>query len=87
MHENEGMAVFEEYATYIPCRDCVILEMSSNIEYEDGTQADPDTGMWLHHAVFANRGRKDTFCGKESWGQRFYATGNEKTVVDMSSHQ
>lgn len=86
MTENDGMADFGDLATFLPCNECLILEMSSDIEYEDHSQADPNTGMWLHHTVFVNRGRKDTFCGEQSWGQRFYASGNEKTTVDMSAH-
>lgn len=86
MMENDGMAVFDDLSTFLPCKDCLILEMSSDIEYEDHSPADADTGMWLHHTVFVNRGRKDTFCGQRSWGQRFYASGNEKTIIDMSAH-
>lgn len=32
-----------------PCEECVIVGMNAGLEYTDGTNANIDTGMWLHH--------------------------------------
>jgi hypothetical protein len=68
-----------------PCEDCIITYMQANLVYADGKVANTDTGMWLHHAVALNRGRKDTVCGRSAvTPQRFFATGNERTEVNLS---
>lgn len=84
MTENDGMGGFLDESAYLPCTDCLITYMSSSLEFPDGTIADANAGMWLHHAVFVNQGRADTVCPVGSYGQRFYATGNERTPIDIS---
>jgi hypothetical protein len=32
-----------------PCDDCMIIGINAGLEYPDGTNANVDTGMWLHH--------------------------------------
>lgn len=62
----------------------MITWMRASLVYPDGKEANADTGMLLHHAVALNRGRKDTVCGKSPVPpQRFFASGNERTVVDL----
>lgn len=34
-----------------PCSDCNILRQEGGLEYEDGSNANINTGMWLHHMV------------------------------------
>jgi hypothetical protein len=65
------------------------------LEYLDGTNANTDTGMWLHHMVMMNigPGRMDPTCvGKVSLphrvlntdpskGERVFSSGNERTRV------
>jgi len=67
-----------------PCEDCFITRAEPNLVYEDGTTANLDTGLMLHHAVLFNTGRPDTTCGKDTFfgrlGERFLASGNERTV-------
>ncbi|KAJ9495183.1 hypothetical protein H2202_009433 [Exophiala xenobiotica] len=55
------------------------------LEYTNGTVANPDTGMWLHHGVMVNINRTDSVCGPRAYGQRFFASGNERTAVDFSA--
>ncbi|KAK1074538.1 hypothetical protein LTR48_009309, partial [Friedmanniomyces endolithicus] len=57
--------------------------MQAQLEYANGTIADAETGMWMHHVVFLNRGRNDSVCDRR--GQRFFASGNERTAVDFTS--
>jgi hypothetical protein len=32
-----------------PCDECTILKMVPGLEYANGTNANVNTGMWLHH--------------------------------------
>ncbi|KAK1063114.1 hypothetical protein LTR33_012353 [Friedmanniomyces endolithicus] len=66
-----------------PCTDCLVTFMQAQLEYTNGTIADAATGMWMHHVVFLNRGRNDSVCDRR--GQRFFASGNERTAVDFTS--
>lgn len=70
-----------------PCEDCFIVRAEPDLVYEDGTPANLDTGLMLHHALFFNNGRRDTTCGTDPFfgrfGERFLASGNERTVKDF----
>ena len=61
--------------------------LAIDLVYEDGTPANLDSGLMLHHAVLFNTGRPDTTCGRETFlgqmGERFLASGNERTVKDL----
>ena len=67
-----------------PCEDCFIVRAEPDLVYEDGTPANLDTGLMLHHALLFNNGRPDTTCGKDTFfgrfGERFLASGNERTT-------
>ena len=67
-----------------PCEDCFIVRAEPDLVYEDGTPANLDTGLMLHHALLFNTGRTDTTCGKDTFfggfGERFLASGNERTI-------
>ena len=67
-----------------PCNDCIVTWMQAGLEYPNGTVADADTDMWLHHVVFHNLNRADRMCPK-STKERFFASGNERTAIDLSS--
>ena len=32
-----------------PCDECTIIGMNAGLEYPNGTNANIDTGLWLHH--------------------------------------
>ena len=68
-----------------PCSNCFLVEFQPDLVYADGTSANLDTGMMLHHAVLFSAGRPDATCGPEQpfpgkLGQRFFASGNERTA-------
>ncbi|KAK4952344.1 hypothetical protein LTR10_009150 [Elasticomyces elasticus] len=81
--ENDGMSQFQS-AIAPPCVDCTITFMQAGLEYLDGTTADATTNMWMHHVVLLNRGKKDSVCA-DMPAQRFFASGNERTAVDLTS--
>lgn len=83
MTKDDGMAPYFHPSTTLPCKDCYITWMQMGLEHEDGRVANADTGMWLHHGVMINRNQTDAVCG--NMGQRFAASGNERTPIDISA--
>ena len=65
-----------------PCQDCIITWMKANLEYEDGSSANANTGLWLHHTLLIDMKEHDTR-GCTELGLRFFASGNERTVADL----
>lgn len=69
-----------------PCTNCFITKMTSSLEYEDGSEANINTGSWLHHMVVyqrAGRGASakiDPVCPSRILPRRrIFAVGNERT--------
>jgi hypothetical protein len=72
-----------------PCTNCTIIRFKPDLVYSDGTSANLDTGPMLHHALFtaSGSGKSDATCGGTqvgSLGERFFASGNERTPADLS---
>jgi Stress up-regulated Nod 19 len=71
-----------------PCVDCYITEFKPDLVYADGAKATMDSGAMLHHVVFTSQFRPDATCGT-SWlglaGERFFASGDERTVIGFPS--
>jgi hypothetical protein len=84
MNDGGGMAEFES-ALFMPCSDCGITHIRADLEYPNGSYANADTGMWLHHTVFYNMNRTDTTCSK--WPERIFASGNERTPADLTLNE
>ncbi|KAF1816587.1 hypothetical protein P152DRAFT_479101 [Eremomyces bilateralis CBS 781.70] len=74
----------------LPCTDCYITAMQAGLEYADGTEANIDTGAWLHHMVLYNTGQKDAICARKSalklWPQRIFSSGNERTLARLNAN-
>jgi hypothetical protein len=67
-----------------PCTDCYITSFTPDLVYADGTRATMDTGPMLHHAVWTSQFRSDATCSGTLLGlagERFFATGNERTAI------
>jgi Stress up-regulated Nod 19 len=75
-----------EFAVKRPCTDCYITAFTPDLVYADGTKATMDQGPMLHHAVWTSQWRRDATCGS-TWlglaGERFFASGNERTAISM----
>jgi hypothetical protein len=82
-----------------PCIDCFITNMVPGLEYADGTTANTDTGMWLHHFVLLNQGpgRADPTCAANPFSlphvavgtspadtERIWASGNERMPLPFN---
>jgi hypothetical protein len=71
-----------------PCIDCYITSFTPDLVYPDGTRATMDTGAMLHHMVFTSQFRQDATCGNTLLGlagERFFASGNERTAISFPS--
>jgi len=80
-----------------PCTSCYIGSITPNLVYADGTTANADTGPMLHHMVLLSRARSDLSCPSNLFGgpiqqlgtllggnERIFASGNERTVADIT---
>ncbi|MDV6013811.1 hypothetical protein [Haloechinothrix sp. LS1_15] len=68
----------------MPCwlLSCYITSVEPDLTYKDGSRANYDTDIMLHHAVLFDRSREDITCADETLGlagQRIFAAGNERT--------
>lgn len=85
--DDNGMKNFVTRDAKSPCENCVILWMQADLEFIDGKQAVVGDGMWLHHTVLHNTANPAVHnCDKAKRRQRFFASGNERSVVDLTSN-
>jgi Stress up-regulated Nod 19 len=73
-----------------PCTGCTLIGVTPDLVYTDGTRATISTGPMLHHAMFTaqSSGKSDVTCpgkGPGLLGERFFASGDERTAVDLQS--
>jgi hypothetical protein len=81
-----------------PCDNCFITGMVAGLEYADGSNANINTGVWLHHMVGLSQGtgRQDATCAGNPFSlphfavgttpgnsERFFASGNERTPLQV----
>jgi hypothetical protein len=69
-----------------PCVACFITSFQPNLVYRDGSTANLDSGAMLHHGVWSSQLRPDATCSGTPLGlagQRFFATGNERTTISL----
>jgi hypothetical protein len=83
---GHGMASGAQIAEK-PCTDCYLVGMQADLVKPDGTRAGHSTNMMLHHMVMFNSeaGREDATCGTSlgRFGQRFFASGDERTPTNF----
>jgi hypothetical protein len=92
--EGGSLWNFADNSVQKPCDECTIIGMNAGLEYADGTNANIDTGLWLHHMVVMNIGvgREDATCSGNSFSlphillgtspkmsERIFSSGNERT--------
>ncbi|MCG8918206.1 hypothetical protein L6E12_20695 [Actinokineospora sp. PR83] len=65
-----------------PCNNCYIRGIKPDMKFPDGSNANYDSDVMLHHTVFFDRSRSDVTC-PGGWpgmaGRRIFASGNERT--------
>ena len=69
------------------CPGCFMTGVKPDLVYADGSRADMDTGVMLHHSVLGEKGGVDHTCGGTETGARFgkriFASGNERTAAHL----
>ena len=73
-----------------PCTGCSIIGVTPDLVYTNGAKATISQGPMLHHAMFAaqSSGKSDVTCagkGPGLLGERFFASGDERTKIDLQS--
>jgi hypothetical protein len=87
-HETMGM-ISNEIRTNVarPCTGCKLIAADPEmVDATTGREANINTGPMLHHFLFAASNRTDLTCpgsGSGLLGQRFFASGNERTAIDI----
>ncbi len=92
-HDHEGAgAITNQIVNNIakPCTGCTIVGVTPDLVYTDGSKATISQGPMLHHAMFAaqSSGKSDATCagkGPGLLGERFFASGDERTPIDLTS--
>jgi hypothetical protein len=90
-HDSMGMIKNKTFTNVAkPCTGCTLIGVTPDLVYTNGTKANLDTGPMLHHTMFAASGgsKADATCagkGPGLLGERFFAAGNERTAVDLTS--
>jgi hypothetical protein len=88
---------YPDLAITKPCSTCVLVGQWAGLEFADGSNANIDHGMWLHHMVVINSGsgRYDPTCygmpslphvdvnASPSSSERYFSSGNERTQVHL----
>ena len=76
------MHTYEVWNATKPCSDCLIAWIQAGLGYPDGSYANADTGMWLHHVVMLNTEERDTVCSEYS-AQRIFESENERIIANI----
>ncbi|KAI0133571.1 hypothetical protein BJ170DRAFT_678514 [Xylariales sp. AK1849] len=79
-----GMKMFHIENATKPCDDCVITTFQAGLEYPDGTYANMNSSMMLHHLITINNAANETVCPE--FAERFFASGNERVAIDFGSN-
>lgn len=82
MSVNNGMKSYTVPVAPKPCTDCLVTWIQAGLEYPNGAVANANTGLWLHHTVFTNT-QKAVVCPQSGSGDEFFASGNERTPVNI----
>lgn len=79
-----GMKAFTDTLAF-PCADCIVTGLVADLEFEDGSTANANEGMWLHHTLLASMGPEDETCDEGIGLARIWASGNERTAMDFTN--
>jgi hypothetical protein len=82
MSVDNGMKTFNVSIAQKPCTDCLVTWAQAGLEYPNGTVANANNGLWLHHAVFLNTQKPAITCQSVK-GDPFFASGNERTPMNI----
>lgn len=78
-----GMQAFRDKDAVMPCYECLITGIQTDLQWEDGTTANANKGIWLHHTGLMNLNRTDAACPE--WPERVGVNGNERSSLDFTA--
>ena len=81
-HHGGGMSTFM-FPISPPCTDCMITHALGGLEYPNGTAANTNTGMYLHHVVIFNNASVSATC-PTAIPEFVFASANERTPASIS---
>lgn len=91
-HHTAGMIENQvDWDVQKPCTDCKLIAITPDLVYTNGSEANIEDGPMLHHTMLTadGGGKSDATCGGQfpftTLGERFFASGNERTAVDLTS--
>ncbi|KAH8797547.1 hypothetical protein F5882DRAFT_475323 [Hyaloscypha sp. PMI_1271] len=84
MDINNGMQNFEYASVNFGCKNCTVTYMEAGLEYPNGTYANANTSLWLHHIVLYNLNNLDTVCGTEETDKAGYYVGPNDTIAFLT---
>jgi hypothetical protein len=79
-----GMQEFSDAVPESWCSNCYVTVAQAGLEFTNGKTVNTDVGLWLHHLLMGDLSRNDTACPTFKDGLRFFASGNERTLVDLT---
>ncbi|KAK0672081.1 hypothetical protein QBC41DRAFT_383457 [Cercophora samala] len=79
--ENNGHST-TYFRTNPPCYDCYLTAIKATLQHPNGTPANTNTSLWLHHVVLMNLARSSTTC--LDGAEIIFASGNERTEANIS---
>jgi len=93
---NAGQAKNFFASAAMPCSNCYVLAAQGTLEYADGSDANINTGGWLHHMVMIRRGGEmagTAQCSRGGLGgiggglgmAQMWSTGNERVTKRTNS--
>ncbi|KAK4211008.1 hypothetical protein QBC37DRAFT_447197 [Rhypophila decipiens] len=81
--DTGGMITYSDPNLVVPCTGCFITGMDTDLQWEDGTTANANKGIWLHHTGLMNLNRTDAGCPE--WPERIGVNGNERSSFDFTT--
>ena len=82
-HDHHDMKNFG-FAMPPPCSDCFVTYAQGDLQYPNGSYANANTGMWLHHVIIANLNRAGIVCPTNA--ELAFASGNERVPINICSN-
>lgn len=77
------MVTYQDFNITMPCYNCLITGLDTDLTWADGSTANANKGIWLHHTGLMNLNRTDAACPK--WPERIGVNGNERSSFDFTN--
>ncbi|KAK0727752.1 hypothetical protein B0T26DRAFT_606462, partial [Lasiosphaeria miniovina] len=80
---THGMQAFPDMDAMMPCYGCLVTGYVPDLKFsDDGTSANANKNMWLHHIGLMNLNRSAATC--THWPESISVNGNERSPFDFT---